>query len=258
MSSGLDERIPLLSVDFNRVTEAEVVAHVMAALADGDGGRIVTPNADILRMATREPEAREHIDAATLVVADGTPLVWASRLSGHPLPERVAGASLLLSLSAALAERGGSVYLLGGAPGAAERAARSLRRRFPGLVIAGWHCPAYGFEAHPAQALEVRNRVIAARPDLVCVGLGFPKQERVIADLRPYLPASWFLGCGAAIGFAAGTLRRAPRWMQRAGLEWLWRLGSEPRRLARRYLVHDAPFAVRLLAYAVYVRLRRR
>jgi N-acetylglucosaminyldiphosphoundecaprenol N-acetyl-beta-D-mannosaminyltransferase len=258
MSTVLHERIPLLSVDFNRLTEAEVVTHVLDALARGEGGRIITPNADILRMATREPEAREHIGAATLVVADGTPLVWASRLSGHPLPERVAGASLILSLSAALAEGGRSIYLLGGAPGAAERAARKLRQRFPGLVVAGWHCPSYGFESRPEEVDEVRAQVIEAKPDLVCVGLGFPKQERVIADLRGYLPSSWFLGCGAGIGFAAGTLRRAPRWMQRAGLEWLHRLLSEPRRLARRYLVYDAPFTVRLLAYAIYVRLRRR
>lgn len=258
MSTTCAERIPLLSVDFNRLTEAEVVAHVVTALRSGEGGWIVTPNADILRMATREQEARDHIDSATLVVADGTPLVWASRLSGTPLPERVAGSSLILSLSAGMAEQNRSVYLLGGTTGAAERAAKELTRRFPGLVVAGWHCPRFGFESSPTELEELRDRVVAARPDLVYVGLGFPKQERVIAYLRPYLPATWFLGCGAAIGFAAGTLRRAPRWMQRAGLEWLHRLATEPRRLARRYLVHDAPFAVRLLAFAIYVRLRRR
>ncbi len=250
-------RIPLLAVDFDQVTEAEVVARVSAALRHGEGGQIVTPNADILRLATRVPQARAYLAAATLVVADGMPLLWASRLAGRPLPQRVAGASLIHTLSAAMATTGRSVYLLGGPPGAAGRAADELTRRYPGLRVAGWHCPVPDFEQHDREVAWLRGDVVAARPDLVFVGLGFPRQERVIAGLRPYLPAAWFLGCGAAIGFAAGTLRRAPDWMQRSGLEWLHRLGSEPRRLARRYLVHDAPFATRLLAASARDRLRR-
>ncbi len=258
MATVLAPRIPLLSVDFNRLTEAEVVAHVVAAVRHGEGGRIITPNADILRQVNRLPEARVHIGDATLVVADGTPLLWASRLRGTPLPERVAGANLILSLSAGLAAEGRSVYLLGGPRGTAAAAARELTRRYPGLVVAGWHSPSYGFDTRPEEVARLRARVLAAQPDLVFVGLGFPKQERVIADLRPLLPAAWFLGCGAAIGFAAGTLSRAPQWMQRSGLEWLHRLVSEPRRLASRYLLHDAPFAARLLLSSAVSRLRRR
>jgi len=258
MTSALASRIPLLSVDFHKVTEAEVVAHVVAAIQRGEGGRIITPNADILRLATRQQEARDHIRDSTLVVADGMPLLWASRLSGTPLPERVAGSSLILTLSAGLAEHGRRVYLLGGEPGTAEQAADELERRFPGLVVAGWHSPSFGFDTRPDEVAQMQELVVAAKPDLVYVGLGFPKQERVIAGLRPLLPAAWFLGCGAAIGFAAGTLRRAPVWMQRTGLEWLHRLGSEPRRLAKRYLVHDAPFAARLLASSARTRLSRR
>src|SRR2546423_1101629 len=97
---------------------------------------------------------------------------------------------------------------------------------------------------------RVRGALVAASPDLVFVGLGFPRQEEVISRLRPVLPGAWFLGCGAAIDFVAGDRRRAPQWMQRNGLEWLYRLGSEPRRLAGRYLRHDAPHPARLLANA--------
>ena len=106
--------------------------------------------------------------------------------------------------------------------------------------------------------LAVRRRLAAARPDIVFVGLGCPKQERLIAAVGPYLPTAWYLGCGAAVPLAAGTVRRAPRWMQQAGLEWLFRLLSEPRRLFHRYVVADLPFAVRLLAVSAAERLRRR
>lgn len=255
------QRVVLDNVAIDPVTEADAIATVLAALDRGQGGRIVTPNVDILRLARIDPTVRTHLADATLVVADGMPLVWASRLAGTRLPQRVPGADLIWSLSYHLGRVGGTIYLLGGAvgpPPAAERAAAVLTAACPGLRVAGWDCPAYGFETDPEQLAEVRARVRAAEPDLVFVGLGFPKQERVIDVLRPELPAAWFLGCGAAIDFVAGRVRRAPRWLQRAGLEWAWRLGAEPRRLAGRYLRRDAPYAVRLLAGAAVSRFRQR
>jgi N-acetylglucosaminyldiphosphoundecaprenol N-acetyl-beta-D-mannosaminyltransferase len=115
----------------------------------------------------------------------------------------------------------------------------------------------FGFVADARLFEGVRDRIVAAAPDLVCVGIGYPKQEVVISRLRRVLPGAWFLGCGAAISFVAGDRARAPRWMQRGGLEWLHRLGGEPRRLADRYLRHDAPYAARLLAGAATRRYRR-
>jgi N-acetylglucosaminyldiphosphoundecaprenol N-acetyl-beta-D-mannosaminyltransferase len=120
------------------------------------------------------------------------------------------------------------------------------------------HSPAYGFDRDPDAVAEVCRRVVEAKPDLVYVGLGFPKQERLISRLRADLPFTWFLGCGAAINFVAGDRVRAPRWMQRTGLEWVHRLAGEPGRLAGRYLRHDAPYAVRLLATSWAARFHRR
>jgi N-acetylglucosaminyldiphosphoundecaprenol N-acetyl-beta-D-mannosaminyltransferase len=250
--------VVLHGVGFDPLTEAAVVNRVMTGLAAGEGGRIVTPNADILRLASRPGEPRDHVDAATLVLADGAPLVWASRLAGRPLPARVAGSDLIWSISGALAARRHSIYLLGGEQGAAERAGEVLVDRFPGLRVAGTACPPFGFDQQPDEYQDLCDTVVTARPDVVYVGLGFPKQERVIADLRPRLAGSWFMGCGAAIGFVAGTHRRAPRWMQRSGLEWLHRLGNEPGRLAKRYLLHDLPFAARLLVRSALNRIPRR
>lgn len=234
-----------------------MVRRVVAALAAGYGGQIVTPNVDILRRVLRDKESRDHVTSASIVVADGKPLVWASRFAGRPLPARVTGADLIWSLSAALADRGRSVFLLGGRPGIAHRARWVLRQRTPALEVAGVLSPPFGFDTRPEQFEAVCDEVVASRPDLVYVGLGFPKQERVIARLRPRLPSTWFLGCGAAIGFVAGAHQRAPRWMQQAGLEWAHRLGAEPRRLMTRYLVHDLPFALRLLATSARERLHR-
>lgn len=243
----MNPRVELSGVRFDRLTEDDVVGQVTGALRTGRGGTIVTPNVDILRQVKQDAAARGYVEAASLVVADGTPLIWASRLRGTALPGRVAGSSLIWTLSAALAAEHRSAYLLGGAPGAAARAGEVLAGRYPGLRIAGTAGPPYGFTDDPVALAAVCAAVRAATPDVVYVGLGFPKQEKLIALLAPELPGTWFVGCGAAIAFAAGLRRRAPRWMQRAGLEWLHRLGTEPRRLARRYLVHDLPFACRLL-----------
>ncbi len=166
------------------------------------------------------------------------------------------GSDLIWSLSAAMAGAGRSVYLLGGEPGTAERAEAVLRGRHPGLALAGHLSPSFGFDGRGEEYDAVCDEVTAANPDLVFVGFGFPKQERVIARLRPRLPRTWFMGCGAAIGFVAGVHSRAPGWMQDSGLEWVHRLALEPRRLMRRYLVDDVPFAVRLLAGSALRRLR--
>jgi N-acetylglucosaminyldiphosphoundecaprenol N-acetyl-beta-D-mannosaminyltransferase len=251
-------RVDLDGTGFDRLTEDEVVAIVRDAIASGRGGRIMTPNVDILRQAQVDAGVRAYLADADLVVADGMPLVWASRLSGTPLPERVAGSSLVWSLSDGLGRDHRSVYVMGGTPfdpmtgelDGATRAAGRLAAASPGLRIAGTLCPPYGFERDADGFAEVCRQVAAARPDMVFVGLGFPKQEQVITRLRPYLPRTWFIGCGAAVNFVAGDIDRAPRWMQRTGLEWAHRLGTEPRRLAGRYLRHDAPYALRLLAGA--------
>jgi exopolysaccharide biosynthesis WecB/TagA/CpsF family protein len=407
------DRVHLDGTGIDRITEDEVVAVVRESLAHGRGGRIITPNVDILRRASADPGVRRHLDDADLIVADGMPLVWASRLGGSPLPERVAGSSLIWSLSEGLGRDARSIFIIGGTPAApatsatpattatrdtsaaggtpaasgtpatvgtratatgtaaatgtapgrgpahrrtsraagppappgqapagshrrlsdaettvetsredpvpaaeshtgvrppegrgagartatkvrtvgrtvdrdrtrrsdssgvtsaavkaalgavaavkaariagkdgAARAADRLTDAFPGLRIAGTLSPDYGFEEDEATYADFCATVVAARPDLVFVGLGFPKQELVIERLRPHLPNSWFVGCGAAVNFVAGDIERAPLWMQRTGLEWAHRLGIEPRRLAGRYLRHDAPYALRLLARA--------
>lgn len=248
--------VDLLGVRFHAVTEAQAIAHVLDALDAGRGGTVVTPNLDHLRRCVRHAEYRAIVGRADLVVADGMPLVWASRIAGTPLPERVAGSNLVPHLTGAAAARGRSVYFLGGVEGTAEGAARILRERHPSLRVAGTWYPPFGFEERPDEMARLEADVVGSAPDVVYVGLGSPKQEKLIERLRPRLPQTWWMGVGISFSFVTGDVRRAPEWMRRTGIEWVHRLASEPRRLGRRYLVEGIPFGLRLLAWAAARRMR--
>ncbi|MFN8109900.1 MAG: WecB/TagA/CpsF family glycosyltransferase [Thermoleophilia bacterium] len=251
-------RLTLMGMAIDPITQAEAVGRIVGAIRQGHGGVVVTPNLDHLRLFTADPGVRDLYATADLVLADGMPLVWASRIAGDPLPERVAGSDLIWSLSQACAAADLSVFMLGGNPGAAEEAGRVLTERFPGLRVAGTLCPPMGFDADPAQMDAVRAALREAAPDVVYVGVSFPRSARVSEALRADLPAAWFLGLGVSLSFVSGEVARAPEWVQRTGLEWVFRIIQEPRRLLARYLVRGLPFAARLGASAALQRLRTR
>ena len=216
---------------------------------------MITPNLDILRQFQSSPESRELILGASCGVADGLPIVWASRLAGRALPERLAGSDLALILPRVAAADGLPVLLLGGNPGVAQLAAARLEKLHPGIEVT-CHCPPFGFEDDGHELDRIRLALRRAQPGLVLVGLPFPKQERLIRLLRAEFPGIWFAGVGFSLSFVAGDQQRAPVVLQRCGLEWLHRLCHEPRRLAKRYLILGLPFAARLLAWAVAQRVR--
>jgi N-acetylglucosaminyldiphosphoundecaprenol N-acetyl-beta-D-mannosaminyltransferase len=244
------ERIKIGPLWIDALSELEVVDHVRQAWALGQGGSITPVNVDVVRAASKQLELIDLVAAGSLVVADGMPLVWAAHAAGEALPERVSGSSLLFSLSELAAADGRSVFLLGGADGVPGRAADALRSKWPNLSIAGFHSPNYGFDRTEEGIQRAIDTVVAAAPDLVLVGLGFPRQEKLIERLKPALPAAWFLACGGGIPMAAGIVGRASPLVQRLGLEWMYRLALEPRRLAGRYLRDDLPWAIALLARA--------
>jgi len=250
-------RVVVDDLPFSSQSEDEVVDSVFHALGSGLGGRIVTPNIDILQAVRRQPELRELVRTADILVADGMPIVWASKLLRTPLPERVSGADLVWSLAGRAASEGRSLYLLGGMPGIAQRAGQTFTERYPDLKIVGYDSPDFGFEHSPKQMRAVIDKLSAAKPDLVYLALGFPKQDVVAAQLAQYLPRTWFLGCGGALDMAAGAVDRANPTMQKLGGEWIHRLLKEPRRLARRYLLNDAPYAAGLLTRSTIGGVRR-
>lgn len=225
------------------VTLAEAVDAIERLVDGGRGGAVFTPNVDHVVNLERNARFRDAYQRADLSLADGTPIVWASRLLGSPLPERVSGADLVLPLMQRAAERRYRVYLLGAGPGVAEKAGQVLRQRH-GVDVVGIDAP---FIELGAVDEAVVSRIVAARPHLLLVALGAPKQELLIDHIRTRIAPTVALGIGASLDFIAGTVRRAPRWVSKAGLEWLFRLSQEPRRLWRRYLVDDPYFALILL-----------
>ncbi len=239
-------------------TTNDVVSRVAEGWRTGHGGIIVTPNLDIFLRTREDDDALDTVEQCDLAVADGMPLVWAARLSGQPLPERVTGASLVEVLAEAAARQDRSLFIVGGGSSdTSHRAAEALAARHRGLRVVGAVTPPFGFDDNPDKIRELSEQVVASQADLVFVGLGFPKQERLSLRLREAMPATWFLGCGAGIQMAAGTVSRAPLWVQRIGAEWLARLLQEPKRLARRYLRDDLPVAVRLLFASAVAGLRK-
>lgn len=243
-----------MGLDFAALSERDTIARVLEASASGRGGWICPANLDVLRQWRESGEVRDLMSHADLVVADGMPLLWAGGLQGSPLPERVAGSTLIFTLTAAAAQAGSSVFLLGGNPGTADAAVEKLLAISPNLQVAGTLCPPFGFEKDPEWLERIEDTLSQARPDIIFVGLGFPKQERLIVTLRERIPGAWFVSCGISFSFAAGEVHRAPLLIQRIGLEWLHRLVQEPKRLYRRYLMQGIPFLFALMWSALAVR----
>lgn len=203
---------------------------------------VMGPNAHIVVTAKRDPGLQRALAAADLCVADGISVVMASRLLGTPVPQRVTGGDLMENLCRYASQSNLSVYFFGGLPGAAEKAAQELSARYPALRFAGCWCPPLGFELDPLLSEHALERIRAARPDILCVALGVPKQEIWMHQHVRSLPVRLAIAVGAALDTQAGLRKRAPRWSHRIGLEWLCRLVMEPRRLWRRYLIGNSIF----------------
>lgn len=245
----------LLGMKLAQMSARDLLQLIVGGLEAGQGGWLVTANLDILLRYRQDLKARAAYDAADVLVADGMSLVWASRLQGQPLPERIAGADLIVPLAEECEKRGFSMCLFGGRPTSAERAAKELQIRFPGLRIDGFSD--FWFSSPPSvEEIEQARTTLTKGYDVVFVGLGSPKQEHLIKALRPLFPKSWMVGVGSSLSFISGDLHRAPVWLQRLGLEWTHRLLQEPKRLGRRYLAHDLPFFCYLIAHATANRYR--
>lgn len=236
---GVRKRVRLGRIHADSLTFDEAIDAIVELARAKRGGFVVTPNVDHVVLAEQSEELRAAYARATLSLVDGMPLLWLSRLLGHGLPEKISGSDLALPLMERAAREQLRVFLLGAKEGVGVRAASALRARYPRLPLVGVLSPPIGFERDPQALAEVLEEVARASPDLVLVALGCPKQELFMAAHAHALAPSVLLGVGATLDFLAGEVRRAPRWMSRVGLEWLFRLAQEPRRLASRYLVRD-------------------
>ncbi len=244
------ERVPLFGCEIDPLTIDQAVAQVLAWIAADERQCrfVVTPNVDHAVLLQHDAKLRQAYRDAALVLADGMPIVAASRLLGHSLPERVAGSDLVPAvLAAANATRPLRVFLLGAAPGVAVRAANNIEARWPSSDVVGVDSPPLGFERDADECHRIVQAVNRSQADLLIIGLGAPKQELWVDAHRDQLRVNAALCVGATIDFLAGEKQRAPLWMRKTGLEWLHRVASEPRRLLKRYL-RDAWIFPRLVA----------
>jgi N-acetylglucosaminyldiphosphoundecaprenol N-acetyl-beta-D-mannosaminyltransferase len=246
-------RISLCGVGVDACTMEEAVDKIVAhAEAHGAPAYVVTPNAQHYVALRLNRRFREIYRLAFLSLADGVPLLWAARLLGTPLAGRVNGTDIFEHLCAAAAKRGLRIFLLGGRRGAAERAAEVLKEKYSKLNIVGTYCPPVGFERDRDEIRTIDRRIRTAMPDILFVGLGAPKQEYWIQDYHKVLGIPVSLGIGNSFEFVAGMVRRAPRWMQSSGMEWAFRLLTEPQRLWKRYVFGNPQFVWMVLQYKFF------
>lgn len=247
-------RVDILGVRISAINPDQAVGEIESWIGRRERHYVNVCNVHTIMECQRDARLKHVVNNSGLSTPDGMPLVWLSRLHGFRSAARVYGPDLMLALCARSEATSHRHFFYGGAPGIAERLAEQLQRRFPALQIAGIHSPPFR-KVGAIEDRAVLDRIDAARPDVVWVGLGTPKQDLWVADHRSRLQAPVLIAIGAAFDFHAGVLRQAPRWMQRSGLEWSFRLAQEPRRLAYRYLVLNPMFVVNTILQAT--RLRR-
>ena len=233
------DKVELFGIRFDNLNLDEFLERIDQRIEARIPGSIVTPNTDHICRLHRSPEFLHAYEQAAFTLADGVPLMWASWLLRKPLKQKLSGSDLVPILCEHAAKKGYSVYFLGGAPGTAEKSAVFMQRKFPGLRVAGIDCPKYGFEQIPEKEQAVVDRLRELKPDICFIALGSPKQEFFMQRHVETSGVPAVLGVGGAFDFVSGRIRRAPRWIQTIGFEWLWRLCQEPRRLWHRYLVED-------------------
>jgi len=232
------KRVRLGEIYAHALTFSEALDEVTELVSARKGGYIVTPNVDHVVQAEHSEEMRAAYHEASLSLVDGQPLIWLSKLMGEPLPEKISGSDFVPRILSVAAHKSWRVFFLGAAEGVGAKAAEVTQRTEPSLQITV-HSPSFGFENDPAEAAKVLKMIREAKPDLLVMALGCPKQELLMRCWKHELTPTVAIGAGATLDFIAGNVQRSPAWMSAAGLEWLYRLAREPRRLAHRYLVRD-------------------
>ena len=217
-------RVPFMNTQIDNYTMEEAIDAIDRLICQDKNGYVVTPNIDhIVKLESDQLLQKVYADA-DIILADGKPMIWMSRLYGTPIKEKVSGSDLFPNLCRLAAGKGYRVFLLGAAEGVAAKAALNLQSKFPGLIIAGTYSPPFGFEKDEKELQNILRIVTEAKPHILIVGLGCPKQEKFIYNYRNELNVPVSLGLGASIDFEAGILKRAPKWMADHGFEWLYRI----------------------------------
>ncbi len=239
-------RVNVLGVGVSVLNLETAVTAIAGAVRDQRKGYICVTGVHGVMEARNDPAFRKILNGAFLCTPDGMPMVWMGKIRGHSEMRRVYGPDLMLDVCAWSEKNPCRHFFFGGAPGVAEALVEKLKARFPQLEVAGTFTPPFR-PLTEAEEKQFRETIRTARPDILWVGLSTPKQEKLMVEFLPKLDVTLMIGVGAAFDFHSGRVRQAPRWMQRSGLEWFYRLCQEPRRLAKRYFKNNPRFALKIL-----------
>ena len=232
-------RIKFMNTGIDNLTMQEALEAIDRLIQEKKCAYVVTPNVDHIVQLETNKELQAVYANASLILTDGKPLLWIAKWYGTPIKEKISGSDLFPLLCKMAAEKGYKMFFLGAAEGVAAKAAKNLSERYKGLHVVGTYSPPYGFEKDQTEMEIIKIMIKEANPDILIVGLGCPKQEKFIYYNREELGVPISLGLGASFDFEAENIKRAPKWMADHGLEWLFRITQDPKRMAKRYLVDD-------------------
>lgn len=232
-------KIKFMSIQIDNLTMQETLNEIDRLVVNNEKSYIVTPNVDHIVKLEKDKELKQVYENAALVLADGKPLIWISKLYKNPIKEKISGSDLFPLMCEMAANKKYSMFFLGAAEGVANRAAYNLKQKYNELNVVGTYSPPYGFEKNDKEIERIIRMINDAKPDILIVGLGCPKQEKFIYRYKEQLNVPLSLGLGASLDFEAENIKRAPKWMANHGLEWLYRMMQDPKRLIKRYLIDD-------------------
>lgn len=232
-------RQKFMNTEIDNLTMQEALETIDALIQENKNAYVVTPNVDHIVQLETNKELQDVYANASLILTDGKPLLWIAKWYGTPIKEKISGSDLFPLLCDMAAKKGYSMFFLGAAEGVAAKAADNLMNKYKGLQVIGTYSPPYGFENDSSEMNKIGAMIKKARPDILIVGLGCPKQEKFIYNNYKKLGVPISLGLGASFDFEAGNIKRAPKWMANHGLEWLFRITQDPKRLMKRYLIND-------------------
>lgn len=232
-------RMKFMNTEIDNLTMGEALDRIDKLIQENKNAFVVTPNVDHIIQLERGGELVEAYKHADLILTDGKPLIWISKWYGKPIKEKISGSDLFPLLCNMAAKKGYKMFFLGAADGVAAKAAKNLMEKYKGLQVVGTYSPPKGFEQDAEEMERIKTMIRTSQPHILIVALGCPKQEFFILHNREELGVPISLGLGASIDFEAGNIKRAPKWMADHGLEWIYRITQDPKRLAKRYLVDD-------------------
>jgi len=246
------KKLRLLNTYVNSLDMNDTISGIENMINSGKKSYVVAVNVDVIIKIEQDPYLKEIVDNADMVLVDGKPLIWISKVYKRPVKNKISGSDLVPLLCEVAAQRGYSIFIIGGQEGIADQAKNRLEGKLRGIKIVGTYSPPFGFEMDRKELSKINSLISKAKPDLLITCFGCPKQEKFIYENIQFYDAKVSVCAGATVDFLAGNVKRAPKWMSEHGFEWFYRFLQEPKRMFKRYFVDDLKILKLIWKYRKY------